>query len=142
MQEINVEEIMQGIRKEIAEKHYEDIEYKFDDIKLRLNSADSVYCEDEFIADLDKAKAHVIVNSYKPLHGNPISKFIKKINRRLVAFYIESIVDDQNEYNIYTHRAIGMLPDRFQDTDERLHEIEEKLAKCEKIIEELKKEYK
>lgn len=37
MQEINVEEIMQGIRKEIAEKHYEDVEYKFRDVHLRLN---------------------------------------------------------------------------------------------------------
>lgn len=31
-----------------------------------------------------------------------------------------------------------MLPDRFQDTDERLFELEKKLAKCEKTIEELK----
>lgn len=31
-----------------------------------------------------------------------------------------------------------MLPDRFQDTDERLYELEKKLAKCEKTIEELK----
>ena len=43
MQEINVEEIMQGIRKEIAEKHYEDVEYKFRDVHLRLNCADAVY---------------------------------------------------------------------------------------------------
>ena len=41
MQEINVEEIMQGIRKEIAEKHYEDVEYKFRDVHLRLNCADA-----------------------------------------------------------------------------------------------------
>lgn len=47
-------------------------------------------------------------------------------------------MDDQNDYNIYTHRAIAMLPDRFQDTDERLYELEKKLAKCEKTIEELK----
>ena len=72
------------------------------------------------------------------LYGNPISKIIKKINRKLIAFYVESIVDDQNDYNIYTHRAIAMLPDRFQDTDERLFELEKKLAKCEKTIEELK----
>ena len=81
---------------------------------------------------------HAIVNAYKPLYGNPISKIIKKINRKLIAFYVESIVDDQNDYNIYTHRAIAMLPDRFQDTDERLYELEKKLAKCEKTIEELK----
>ncbi len=41
MQEINVEEIMQGIRKEIAEKHYEDVEYKFRDVHLRLNCSDT-----------------------------------------------------------------------------------------------------
>ena len=127
MQEINVEEIMQGIRKEIAEKHYEDVEYKFRDVHLKLNCADAVYDKEEFI-----------VNAYKPLYGNPISKIIKKINRKLIAFYVESIVDDQNDYNIYTHRAIAMLPDRFQDTDERLFELEKKLAKCEKTIEELK----
>ena len=40
MQEINVEEIMQGIRKEIAEKHYEDVEYKFRDVHLRLNCSE------------------------------------------------------------------------------------------------------
>lgn len=138
MQEINVEEIMQGIRKEIAEKHYEDVEYKFRDVHLRLNCADAVYDKEEFIANLDKAKPHAIVNAYKPLYGNQISKIIKKINRKLIAFYVESIVDDQNDYNIYTHRAIAMLPDRFQDTDERLFELEKKLAKCEKTIEELK----
>ena len=138
MQEINVEEIMQGIRKEIAEKHYEDVEYKFRDVHLRLNCVDAVYDKEEFIANLDKAKPHAIVNAYKPLYGNPISKIIKKINRKLIAFYVESVVDDQNDYNIYTHRAIAMLPDRFQDTDERLFELEKKLAKCEKTIEELK----
>lgn len=36
-------------------------------------------------------------------------------------------MDDQNDYNIYTHRAIAMLPDRFQDTDERLFELEKSL---------------
>ena len=96
MQEINVEEIMQGIRKEIAEKHYEDVEYKFRDVHLRLNCSDAVYDKEEFIANLDKAKPHAIVNAYKPLYGNPISKIIKKINRKLIAFYVESIVDDQN----------------------------------------------
>lgn len=92
MQEINVEEIMQGIRKEIAEKHYEDVEYKFRDVHLRLNCSDAVYDKEEFIANLDKAKPHAIVNAYKPLYGNPISKIIKKINRKLIAFYVESIV--------------------------------------------------
>ena len=91
MQEINVEEIMQGIRKEIAEKHYEDVEYKFRDVHLRLNCSDAVYDKEEFIANLDKAKPHAIVNAYKPLYGNPISKIIKKINRKLIAFYVESI---------------------------------------------------
>lgn len=140
MQEINVEEIMQEIRREIQEKRYEDVEYKFRDIELKLNCSDCVYDKEEFISNLDKAKPHSIVNAYKPLYGNPFSKLIKKIIRKLVAFYVESIVDDQNDFNIYTHRAVSMLPDRFQDTDERLYELEKKLARCEKNIDELKKQ--
>ena len=88
MQEINVEEIMQGIRKEIAEKHYEDVEYKFRDVHLRLNCADAVYDKEEFIANLDKAKPHEIVDASKPLYGNPISNIIKKSNRKLIAVYV------------------------------------------------------
>ena len=81
MQEINVEEIMQGIRKEIAEKHYEDVEYKFRDVHLRLNCADAVYDKEEFIANLDKAKPHAIVNAYKPLYGNPIRSEERRVGK-------------------------------------------------------------
>ena len=102
MQEINVEEIMQGIRKEIAEKHYEDVEYKFRDVHLRLNCSDAVYDKEEFIANLDKAKPHAIVNAYKPLYGNPISKIIKKINRKLIAFFP-------------THRGVHLYPEIYPE---------------------------
>ena len=88
MQEINVEEIMQGIRKEIAEKHYEDVEYKFRDVHLRLNCADAVYDKEEFIANLDKAKPHAIVNAYKPLYAIQSQRLLRKLTESLLLFML------------------------------------------------------
>ena len=46
---------------------------------------------------------------WKMLRGNKIAVLFKKIIRKLVKFYIEPIVREQNQFNFYTTSAMAQL---------------------------------
>lgn len=140
MKSINVDGILNDVRKDIKERQLEDTEIQFSDIILVNSAVASTYSKQEFIGSLERASDNVTVASYRPLHGNFISKFIKKINRRLIAFYIESIVDDQNEFNKYTFQAMSMLPEKIEATDDIIKALEDKVYENERRIAELERQ--
>lgn len=142
LQEVNVEEIMKEIREQIKEKGLEDIDLQFEDVVIFNKSSADAYIEEEFLGALDRARPHTIVNAAPQLSGNVISRIIKKIIRRVMAFHLEYIVDEQNEYNIYSYQAISMLPDRFKEEDDRILELEKQLIACQKKIEVLEEQIK
>lgn len=140
MQNVNIEEIMKEIRADIKERGLEDTEIQFDDIIMEGKSSDHVYDEQEMVNALDRARMHTMINAAPELQGNPVSRAVKKVIRRLMAFHIEAMVDDQNEYNIYSYEAISMLPEKFRDEDSRLDALEEKLYESQKRIAMLEKQ--
>lgn len=140
MEKINIEEIMEQIRADIKERGLKDDEIEFDSIVLLDGGNSSFYSDevyDQLVNEIDKLSE---VQSYRELCGNPIERFIKKIIRRLVAFYIESIVDDQNRFNKNVYSGFVMNYRKFQDDEIKLQNLEKKMYEYEKRIMELEKQ--
>jgi hypothetical protein len=127
---INIEEIMEEIRQEIREKHLTPDMLSFEDVPYnKPGDAVSGYGMDSEEAQnaLIYLNGHYNVQPYKPLGGNALFVFIKKVIRKLTKFYIEPIVADQNQINANAVRlfnAIGQSQRTEPDTGELLHRIE------------------
>ena len=57
-----------------------------------------------------------------------------------MAFYIESIVDDQNRFNKNVYSGFVMNYRKFQDDEIKLQNLEKKMYEYEKRIMELEKQ--
>lgn len=107
---VNIEEIMHSIRQEIKEKNlspdmlsFEDVPYRKPDSAVNGCAPDS----EEVRNSLIYLNGHYNVQPYKPLGGNALFVFIKKVIRKLVKFYIEPIVNDQNQFNANVVRVLN-----------------------------------
>ena len=109
---INIEEIMAQIKREIKEKNlssdmlsFEDVPYK-KPVQVSRSGNASLDDADEALAYMN---AHYYVQPYKPIAGNPIKVFIKKVIRKLTKFYVEPVVFEQNEFNANTVSVLNTL---------------------------------
>lgn len=139
MQDINIEQIMQEIRDDIKAKGLKDENISFEDVILLGGGTGAPYSKEAYTDMLVNAGEDSEVLSYRELSGNPISKIIKKINRRLIAFYIESIVDDQNKFNKDVYKGLTMCLSKFEEDNAKMEALEKKLYEAEKKISELEK---
>lgn len=109
---VNIEEIMQGIRQEIKDKGLTSDMLSFEDVPYRkpdavVNGAGTEEVQESLIY----LNAHYNVQPYKPLGGNALVVFIKKVLRKLMKFYIEPIVNDQNQFNANVVRVLNAQQD-------------------------------
>lgn len=147
MTKIDIEAIMADIRKNIEERGYEETDLKFAEVEVRgkegtqlLGEAFQIDELSQWIVRMDETKN---VACWRPLGGNPIKTFIKKVIRKCIKFYVEPIVEDQNRYNHYTVCALAQVFSKLaENQDERIKELEgqvEKLTKtCEQLTEQIK----
>ena len=130
--EINIEAIMKEIRQEIADKHltnemlsFEDVPYDAPGDKVTGYGLDS----EEARKALVYVNGHYSVQPYKPLGGNALAVFVKKVIRRLTKFYVEPVVFDQNEFNANADRLFNAVEETAKQHDataasELAHRIE------------------
>ena len=95
---VNVEEIMSGIRAEIQEKGYSSDMLSFADVPADADAG--IYVE-RFDADMLRGNVQYIsehhrVDPYRPLAGNPVAVFFKKVLRKFMSFYVEPYAAEQN----------------------------------------------
>ncbi len=138
--EIEVENILQTVRADISARGLKDEEILFESIVVMDGGDTGFYSEEGYCEILDAVNQFSEVQSYRPLLGNPIERFIKKVIRRMVAFYIESIVDDQNRYNKNVYGAMVMNLNKFRDDQAKIKFLEKKLYECEKRIIDLERQ--
>lgn len=107
--EINIEAIMAQIRQDIKDKGLTSDMLSFEDVpyhKVTDVSGASLEAADEAMRYLN---AHYYIQPYKNLGGNPIKVFFKKVIRKLVKFYVEPAVFEQNDVNANTVKALNCL---------------------------------
>ncbi len=140
--EINIEEIMGEIRAEIEKKGYTKIDVDKDEIfKKQVSEYDFNAVEfnpvlfERYLAELDTKRE---VQAYRQLKSRPVVGgiiiFFKKIIRKCTKFYVEPIVESQNEVNELVTQLMIQLNAQVRLTRElesRIDELEIKLNKLE-----------
>lgn len=130
--EVNIEKIMDDIRNEIKEKGYTADMLSFNDVS-GVVSEPAELDESSLVASLNAANSICCVPFDPPLTGNPILKFIKKVIRKLIRFYIRPTVEQQNEFNAQIVRAANTMATYTLELSERptVDALESKLAVAE-----------
>ena len=93
-EKINIEEIMAEIKQNIKDQGLTADMLSFEDVPYRKNAQSGSATE-----ALDYISTHYYIQPYKELKGNPVKVFIKKVLRKLVKFYVEPVVFEQNDFN-------------------------------------------
>ncbi|MCL2425562.1 MAG: hypothetical protein FWD05_04400 [Oscillospiraceae bacterium] len=99
---VDIEKIMEEIRREIAEKGCRNDEISFSDMSIFGPSVSITHSNrlDENVMHLQISHN---VSAYRPLESNrtlgSLVVIVKKVIRKLTKFYIEPVVADQNEIN-------------------------------------------
>ena len=141
-EQINIEDIMQEIRAEIRAKGYEDNEIPFSDIACLVGGTEVPFDLKDYLEDESRTVlAYRDISSTRKGVGKLIT-FVKKVIRKMVCFYVEPLVDDQNRFNELTTRVVAQTVRRYNDDDARIEELEKKIYKWTNIFSELEEELK
>ena len=125
--EINIEKIMDDIRSEIKEKGYTSDVLSFTEVTGKSTSRGETLTDYELMDTLDTADSLAIVPFERPITGNPIAVFIKKIIRKFIRFYNRPIVEQQNEFNACILSATGAASKKTIALSKKADLLEKKL---------------
>ena len=131
-EQINVESIMKEIKKEIEVKGYTNDLLSFDDVVVDVGAM-NVKNKIKFNEDIYVANHEWEVNPYRPLQGNKVTVFFKKVIRKLVYFFVEPIVMAQDGFNASIVRMMNQMNCYIEEKDKEIAELK-------KEIEQLKSE--
>ena len=131
-EQINIEDIMQEIRAEIRAKGYADNEIPFSDIACLVGGTEVPFDLKDYLDDISMMDESRTVLAYRDISST----------RKMVCFYVEPLVDDQNRFNELTTKVVAQTVRRYNDDDARIEELEKKIYKCERRIRELEEELK
>ncbi|MGN0614706.1 hypothetical protein [Ruminococcus flavefaciens] len=101
---INIEEIMAEIKQKIKEQGLTADMLSFEDVPYKKNAQSGSASE-----ALDYISTHYYIQPYKELQGNSIKVFFKKVLRKLMKFYVEPVVFEQNDFNANAVTVIKSL---------------------------------
>lgn len=130
---INVSDIMEQIRAEIKEKGYSSEMLSFADVP---NDADSSVYTERFDADMLHQNVQYVnvnhrIDPYRPLSGNPLAVFFKKVIRKLVSFYVEPYAAEQSSLNANIAQAQSQIELYIQES--RMHSTKVLLERIEAL---------
>lgn len=101
---INIEEIMAEIKQKIKEQGLTADMLSFEDVPYKKNAQSGSASE-----ALDYISTHYYIQPYKELQVNGIKVFFKKVLRKLMKFYVEPVVFEQNDFNANAVTVIKSL---------------------------------
>lgn len=107
--QINIEEIMKQIREDISEKGYTNDILSFNDTLSFSDNSDSQF--DKVVLNREVLTANQIwnVQAYRNLQCSGVKAFAKKAIRKNIKFYVEPIVNDQNNFNATVVRSLNSI---------------------------------
>jgi hypothetical protein len=105
MNDINVEKIMEEIRADIKARNLKEEDLGFQDVKgsiTRLGTFDFQHLQEE----LNMANMYTYLNTNEAISGNCLKKLIKKVIRKCISFYVQPLIDKQNQFNFHCMHAL------------------------------------
>ncbi len=114
---LNIEDIMSEIRADIREKGLTGDMLSFADIPCDANPRHRAeqFDPDQLQKNVSYVSDHFKLNPENPLPGGGLSRFFKKIIRKMTRFYVQPIAEDQSAWNANTAQAIQQLELYIQD---------------------------
>lgn len=112
----NVDDIMKDIRKKIKDENLAAAELSFEDVPLGGMPLKYAFSKDVLQRNTEYVSAAARIEPNKPIGGNSLKSFVKKVIRKLVQFYIVPIVDEQNNLNANYTSAIQQINGFIQKT--------------------------
>ena len=140
---IDVDEIMQQIRAEIKEKGLDSSMLSFEDVPFdkEVSHADSEFRIGSLLQSAEYLNIRNQIEPYKPITGNPVAVFVKKVIRKLVKFYFLPVITEQNALNHHTANAVQQLSSYVSaDSAVDVKSLEAKVEEMELILAANKKE--
>ena len=117
---INIEEIMAEIKQNIKDQGLTADMLSFEDVPFKKTAQGGSASE-----ALDYITSHYYIQPYKELKGNPVKVFIKKVIRKMVKFYVEPVVFEQNDFNANAVTVMKSLTDsKSADLSGRVETLE------------------
>ena len=117
---INIEEIMAEIKQKIKEQGLTADMLSFEDVPYKKNAQSGSASE-----ALDYISTHYYIQPYKELQGNGIKVFFKKVLRKLMKFYVEPVVFEQNDFTANAVTVMKSLSEsKSEDMSSRVETLE------------------
>ena len=144
--EINVDvtKIMEEIRADIEQRGLRDEVLSFEDIPMpesvAVLSNDLGPFNSDALADAnDYMNRCFQVQVWHPIQGTGVLGFlvvfIKRVIRKLIRFFIDPIVSDQNDFNMMTAKSANQVRNYINDNDKKVAEMEEELQSVNSLLE-------
>lgn len=121
---VNIEKIMSDIRQEIKDKGYSYNMLSFSEVtEIVADNGDGVDLN-EIENNMNYLNNSYNIVSYRPLTGNKLVIFVKRVIRKLTKFYVEPIVAAQNEFNAFNVRVLNALFKNIRQQSEEQSEMD------------------
>ncbi len=151
--EINIEEIIGEIRKEIQEKGYKETDLSFNDIPIpeaptplpvQAPQVPQDNTQEELKGVLDYLSANYAHDILLPFSSsNPVAGFVKKLVRKLVRFLFYPVLARQNAVNSSMISALNILAAGYgtkNETEQKIAALQEKVNALEAELNRLKEQ--
>ena len=147
--EIDVTKIMAEIRGDIEKRGLRDEVLPFDEIPMpeQANTVDAgigPYNRDEFMDSNMYMNRCFQVQTWHPLQASGILAFLviffKKVIRKLIRFFIDPIVSEQNEFNANTTRAMNQVRNYIQENNGKVIETKDEIQKVRMRVDAVSRE--
>ena len=137
--DINIESIMQEIKAEIKEKGYTNDLLSFNDIVIDTSGMNaSKFDKIAFNEEIYTVNHTWNVQAYRVLSGSKVVLFFKKAMRKMVYFFVEPIVLEQDGFNASVVRLMNQMNCYVEETKEQnevlkkqVEELTEKIKQFE-----------
>lgn len=139
-EEINIEAIMQEIRAEIKEKGYTNDLLSFNDIVIDTSTLNvAKFDKVAFNEEIYTINHGWEIPAYRVLSGNPVKVFFQKVIRKLVYFFVEPIVLEQNGFNASMVRLMNQMNCYIDETQQEKQALLQEIQDLQKKLEESQK---
>lgn len=139
MNNIDIEQLMAQIRRDISAKGYKPEQLSFKDPEAVAEEKMKEQKRKREHANLEREmqylSSHYEVQPYSIITGNKIKVFIKRVIRKSVAFFFLPVIKQQNEVNYSYFAILSELNKQKADNSEllnRVQNIEEQISELEK----------
>lgn len=134
--DINIEKIMTEIRQAIKLKNYDSLPVTFDNVCLTIGQNQTDFNINNFNECVHRLNSKYYVVAYRNIvsRSGILGKFIifvKKVLRKSIKFYIEPIVESQNEFNANVTQSINEIRKYIHETQTNKDELNFEISKLE-----------